>query len=67
MALNLKANWLANYLAESREELKKVSWPSRKDVIRDTALVVGASVALGAFFGVVDFGLSKGLAVLLSA
>jgi preprotein translocase subunit SecE len=67
MAFSFKGNWLGNYVTESREELKKVTWPSRQEVVRDTMLVIGISVALGAFFGLVDFGLSKGLAALLAA
>ena len=51
------ANRLTRYILESKEELKKVSWPSRKQVIRDTIVVIGISVAVAAFFGAVDYGL----------
>lgn len=66
MAFSVKGNWLANYVVESNEELKKVAWPTRQEVVRDTLLVIGVSVALGAFFGAADFGLAKGLQVLLA-
>jgi preprotein translocase subunit SecE len=66
MAFSIKGNWLASYIVESREELKKVTWPTRQEVIRDTMLVIGVSVALGMFFGAADFGLAKGLQALLA-
>lgn len=51
------ANRLTRYILESREELKKVSWPSRQQITRDTLVVIGISVAVAAFFGAIDFGL----------
>jgi len=53
------ANRLTKYLQESREELKKVTWPSRQQVMRDTFVVIGISVAVAAFFGAIDFGLME--------
>jgi preprotein translocase subunit SecE len=66
MAFSLKGNRLVAYVKESLDELKKVTWPTRQQVVRDTIIVIGVSVALGAFFGVADFGLSKGLQALLT-
>ncbi len=62
---SLSNNPLSNYLRESREELRKVAWPSRKTVVRDTLIVVGISVIMAAFFGLLDFGLSNGFQKLL--
>jgi len=59
-------NPVVNYVKESREELKKVAWPTRSVVIRDTFVVVAVSLAMAVFFGVIDFGLSKGLEQLLA-
>lgn len=59
-------NPVVNYVKESREELKKVAWPTRSVVIRDTFVVVAVSLAMAVFFGVIDFGLSKGLERLLT-
>lgn len=50
------ANRLTNYVAESRDELKKVAWPSRKDTVRNTLVVVGFSLVVAAFLGLADFG-----------
>jgi preprotein translocase subunit SecE len=60
------ANWLTRYFKESYDELKKVSWPSRKDTVRDTLVVIGVSLAVAAFLGLLDLGLTFGLEKLLS-
>lgn len=52
---------LANYLRESKEELEKVSWPSRQDTARYTAVVVGACVLLALAIAALDAGLTAGL------
>ena len=60
------ANKVVSYVRESKEELKKVAWPSRKTVVRDTFIVLVVCLAMAVFFGVIDFGLSKGVEKLLS-
>ena len=45
------ANIIVKYFRESYEELKKVSWPSRKDTVRDTLIVIGVSLGVAAFLG----------------
>jgi len=60
------SNPVVDYVKESAVELRKVAWPSRKVVIRDTIVVVAVSVAMAIFFGAADFGLSKGLEALLA-
>jgi len=65
MAMSFGNNPLVNYVRESREELRKVAWPSREKVVRDTIIVVSVSVVMAAFFGSLDFGLSTGFQKLL--
>ncbi|RJO58976.1 preprotein translocase subunit SecE [Candidatus Parcubacteria bacterium] len=55
------ANWLVKYFKESYEELKKVSWPSRKDTVRDTLVVIGVSLGVAIFLSLLDLGLTFGL------
>jgi len=50
---------LVQYFKDSKLELKKVVWPTQKQTINITALVIGFSVALALFLGAVDFGLSE--------
>lgn len=46
------------------EELKKVTWPSREETIRLTLIVVGMSLIIGLYIGIIDILLTKGLEVL---
>jgi len=48
-------NKLTQFLKEVRQELKKVSWPSRQETIKYTLIVVGVSVAVAIFLGGLDF------------
>ncbi len=59
--MDLKNNKLTNYLKGSREELKKVIWPTRKETVKNTLIVIGISVAVAIFLGVADFFLNLGL------
>lgn len=59
-------NKLANYLKESIEELKKVTWPTKKETYNYTLLVMGVSLALALFLGALDFIFQKGLQLLVS-
>ena len=45
------------FLAEARMELKKVKWPTRKELLASTAVVIVLTLVVAAFLGVVDFGL----------
>ena len=46
---------LVTYAKECRQELGKVIWPNRKELTNGTLLVIGVSLALAAFLGVVDY------------
>ncbi|MDP3997574.1 MAG: preprotein translocase subunit SecE [bacterium] len=43
------------FIKESRDEIKKVSWPSRQTTVRYTIIVIGSSLALGAVTGGLDY------------
>jgi preprotein translocase subunit SecE len=58
-------NKLVNYIKESRDELKKVVWPSRKETVKYTMLVIGISVGVAAFLGALDIGLTYVLALVI--
>ena len=47
------------YLAETRTELKKVTWPSRQDLIDSTRVVIIATLIMTVFIGLVDQILSR--------
>ncbi len=48
---------LFSYFRESREELKKVVWPTWLETRNNTLLVIGVSLFVAAFLGVLDLGL----------
>ncbi|MEK7086958.1 MAG: preprotein translocase subunit SecE [Patescibacteria group bacterium] len=43
------------FLQESRQEFRRVNWPSRKETTRYTVFVIGLSLAVAAFLGLLDF------------
>jgi len=45
---------LLQFLKEARLELKKVSWPTRKELVSSTSLVIVVSVLFGVFLGLLD-------------
>ena len=46
------------YIIEVKTEAKKVSWPTKKVAVRDSAIVVAVSLVTAAFLGGVDYLLS---------
>lgn len=48
------------------EELRKVTWPSRRDTARSTALVIAISIGVGLYIAALDLGFTKGFELLLS-
>lgn len=54
-----------DYFKESREELKKVVWPNRKEVTEMTLAVIILVVFIGALLGVFDYILTKALTYFL--
>jgi preprotein translocase subunit SecE len=43
-----------SFLRESKAELKKVSWPTRKQVWYSTLVVLGLTFVVGVYLGAVD-------------
>jgi preprotein translocase SecE subunit len=58
-------NSLINYLRGAFDELKKVVWPTKGEIVQHTLVVIGLSLCLALFLGAVDYLLSLGLAKLL--
>ena len=48
---------IITYVRESREELRKVTWPSRDEVTSYTIVVVVACIVISIFLWLVDTGL----------
>ena len=68
-----KENWfkrtwgaIRRYFRELRSELKKVSWPTPKKVMSNTAIVGGAVAVIGAFIWLFDFVAGAGITALIN-
>jgi preprotein translocase subunit SecE len=53
------------FFREVRVELKKVTWPSRKETIASTSVVLITVFLVGFYLGVVDLGLSRLIKIFL--
>lgn len=55
-----------NFIREVKIELKKVTWPTRKQTTGTTVVVIIFVFVVAAFLGLFDFGLSKLVQVVLT-
>ncbi|OGM98802.1 MAG: preprotein translocase subunit SecE [Candidatus Yanofskybacteria bacterium RIFCSPHIGHO2_01_FULL_41_27] len=46
---------ITTFLKEVKVELSKVSWPTKKQMISYTLIVIGLSLFLALFLGLLDF------------
>ena len=53
------------FLREVRVEMKKVTWPQRKEIIGSTAVVIAASFVVAFFLGFGDLILQRLLGLIL--
>ena len=74
MAEAKKQNWFARtwgrvckYFRELRSELKKVVWPTPKQVLKNAVIVAGCVLVVGVFIWLFDFVSSIGIEALISA
>ncbi|MBI4664772.1 MAG: preprotein translocase subunit SecE [Nitrospinae bacterium] len=54
-----KVEQFKQFFKEVRMETKKVTFPSRKDTVATTMVVIAVVIMIGIYLGVVDFALSK--------
>jgi len=47
------------FLSDAKVELKKVTWPTRKELLSTTAIVIVLVLIISLFLGIVDLGLVK--------
>ena len=73
MAEGKKKNWFARawgaicrYFRELRSELKKVVWPTPKQVVKNTLIVLACVLIVGAFIWIFDFVATEGINALIS-
>ena len=56
----------SQFYSDVRGEVRKVSWPSRDEVVSTTVVVIAAVFFFGIFLGLVDYVLGLGLNRILS-
>ncbi|MDR2861687.1 MAG: preprotein translocase subunit SecE [Syntrophobacterales bacterium] len=53
------------FLKDAWAELKKVTWPTRKQTLASTAVVLIVVFTISLYLGLIDFGLAKIIKVLV--
>ncbi len=61
-----RMNPVIAYLQSSIGELRKVTWPTRKEATTHALLVIGITVGVAVVFAAADAALTAGLAALLA-
>lgn len=61
----MKMKKIIEFLNDVKLEMKKVTWPTKKETFRFTLVVILMSVVLALFLGLLDFGFVKFLNKLL--
>ena len=61
-----KPNRIARWFKDLRGELKKVTWPTKKDMINYSIVVLVFIVIMGVIIGVIDLGAGKLVELLVS-
>ena len=59
-------NKLTNYIKESIVEMKKVTWPTKKETRNYTILVIGISVGVALFLGLLDYLFTTGFQFIIN-
>ena len=59
-------NNIIQYLKDTRAELAHVSWPTQRQTILYTLMVIAVAVFVAFFVGFFDFLFSKGLSLLIN-
>ena len=54
-----------NFIREARAELKKVTWPNRKQLMSSTIVVMITIIMVAIFLGVVDLVFSRIVTIIL--
>ena len=65
MAMPGPVKKLTKQLKDIRSELRKVHWPTRKELYLYSSLVLATVIVIGIFFWVLDTGFTAGLRMLL--
>lgn len=56
---------IVRFLKEAKIELRKVTWPSPRQTLASTSVVIIVVIIVSIFLGIVDFGLAKAIRMVL--
>jgi preprotein translocase subunit SecE len=59
------AEKIVRFLKEAKIELKKVTWPTPRQTLASTSVVIIVVIIVSIFLGIVDFGLAKAIRMVL--
>jgi len=65
MKLNNLFRKIINFIKEARAELRKVTWPNRKQLISSTVVVMITVALVAVFLGIVDLIFSRIVTMIL--
>ena len=63
--MEIKENRAIAYIKSARTELNKVTWPTRKQTLNYTLLIIGISLGVALFLGLLDYLFAGGLSQLI--
>jgi len=63
--VKIVAEKIVRFLKEAKIELKKVTWPTPRQTLASTSVVIIVVIIVSIFLGIVDFGLSKAIRLVL--
>jgi len=58
---------VAKWFRDMKSELKKVQWPTKKQTINNTLIVIACVIIVGIFIWLFDFVAGKAIGLLISA
>jgi preprotein translocase subunit SecE len=59
------AEKIVRFLKEAKIELRKVTWPTPRQTLASTSVVIIVVIIVSIFLGIVDFGLAKAIRLVL--
>jgi preprotein translocase subunit SecE len=63
--IKVMANKALQFLSQAKAELKKVTWPTRKQTLASTAVVMVIVAIMAFYLGIIDFVLAKLVKIVL--
>jgi len=54
-----QGNAVVAFIRQVRDELNQVTWPTKKQTIRLTTIVIVVTVVVGAYLGALDYAFTK--------